>query len=1086
MKERFSPVLAVIFTCAFVAMSAAMASAQTSRGTVSGTVMDQSSAVVSGAEVELKNTATNTSRTTATNDSGIYRFDAVDLGVYDLTIRAKGFKTITNTGVQVQANRNAAIDAQLEVGNTELVVDVSAAAGELLQTSEPVRGGNFSQAQVTQLPSSGANPYDLGRLLPGVVTASGVAQFGNSAQFSINGSRPRGNNYLLDGTENNDISVTGPANVVQNEDAIAEVSVQTGLFSAEFGRAGGGVFNIITKSGANDYHGTVKWLILSEVFNALTNNDVLSGLKKPAVFTENVFGGSIGGPLPLPRFGEGGPSTISGKDRNFFFFGLQYDRYRSTSNFGPFRVPTVAGVQTLQTLFPTGTNPRLDLYLAAIGNQRGVTSLTNISLSGTGVTRPAVETGLIGVTAPQIYNDRQWVLRTDHRVNDKHQLSFRYTTDASLQTLSSIAVNPDFTTDFTGVSTNFLATHTWLINSSLTNELRVSPYGLINFQFPFASTTSPLAKTLQNIAISGLSTVGIATNLPQGRRAKNFLFQDTMTKIYNSHTFRFGVEFLKQTARQRPPFNERGSFSFTNQGGGFTALANFLDNFSGPTGSANINFGFPFYTPNLFRKSAFVQDTWKTTPNLTLTIGTRYENFGQPANAAFKFPAFAGFDPAQFLVPNKVNPDNNNFGPIIGLAYAPSGHWPLSFLLPANKSVIRTGYQVSYDTFFNNLLSNIAADSPNNLSTTNQAPSTGRGTAGFFPTAIPSAPAPATPLNQQTSVFNKDIRNPYTQRWSLGFQRELPGNFLMDLSYVGSAGRKLFVTEDLNPINIATGVRFYPLLGIRRYRTSGANSNYHSMQLRVDKRLSRGLMVNTSYTWSKNMDQISEVFTTTQTQSSLASIPAFQGGLALDYAPSDYHRGHRLVINYIWDIPGLKHGIGEQVLGGWRLAGITTLQSGAPFTIANGLDRNGDGLLGQDRPDLGNPNAPHNTRATRVASSVCPSLLRSPDTLNCVTANDVYVIQAASNSGINSSMLGRNTERSNKVANFDLSVFKDFRVRENLRLQYSLIMFNVFNHPQFTGIPSASVTSSLQNRFLDYTQLNGGGRDMRMSLKIKF
>src|SRR2546430_149039 len=202
---------------------------QTSKGTVTGVVTDPQGAVISGADVELKNPATNVSRTTTTNDSGLYRFDAVDLGTYDLVIRAKNFKTSTSTGVQISANRTATIDAKMELGTSEVVVNISS-SGELLQTSEPVKGGNFSPIQVASLPSSGLNPYDLGRLLPGVVTASGGAQFGNASQFSINGQRPRANNYLIDGTENNDISVTGPANQINNEDAVAEVSVQTGNF----------------------------------------------------------------------------------------------------------------------------------------------------------------------------------------------------------------------------------------------------------------------------------------------------------------------------------------------------------------------------------------------------------------------------------------------------------------------------------------------------------------------------------------------------------------------------------------------------------------------------------------------------------------------------------------------------------------------------------------------------------------------------------------------------------------------------------------------------------------------------------------
>jgi len=1087
-----------------ISIAAFNAAAQTSKGTVTGTVSDQSGSVVPGAEVELKNPKNNQSRQTTTNDSGIYRFDAVDLAVYSLIVRAKGFKTVTNTGLEVQANRTATINIPLEVGTTEATVNINAAAGELLQTSDPVRGGNFTARQVQELPISSLNPYDLGRLLPGVTTATSGAQFGNASQFSVNGQRPRGNNYLIDGTENNDISVTGPANQINNEDAIAEVSLQTGLFSAEFGRAGGGVFNLITKSGNNDFHGTVRWLILSQRFDALTNSQRLTGASKPPVYTENVFGGTIGGPLPLPKFGEGGRMFESGKDRTFFFFGLQFDRFRSTTRFGGngFRVPTEAGVQALRALFPAGTNPRVDLYLQAIGSARGQTTFQTIDLgtgpNGAGVTVPrgTIQTGLIGISAPQISNDRQWVLRVDHKINDKHQLAFRYIDDDNINPATAMN-SPFFTRDFAGKSRNFLITHTWVVNSSMTNELRGSPYGLIDFNFPISPNDPPLAFTMPNISITNLTAIGIATNIPQFRIAKNYLLQDTVTKIHGTHTFRFGGELLKQVARQRPPFNERGSFGFAN-GGGFTALANFIDNFSGASGTANVNIGSPVYHPNLFRQSYFVQDTWKATQDLTLTLGTRYENFGQPANNAFRFPAFAGFDPAKFLVPNKVNPDNNNFGPIVGLAYAPherSG--PLGWLLGNGKGVIRAGYQVSYDTFFNNLLSNIAADAPNNFAATTTG-AAGRGTGSFFPGAIPTTAPTLTAANStQTAVFNPNIRNPYTQRWSLGVQRELPMGLILDVSYVGSAGRKLFVSEDLNPIvnnSVTPPVRLFPNFGPRRWRSSGANSNYHSMQVRVDKRLSRGFQINTSYTWSHLLDQISEVFATDQTVSSLASIPPVQGGgLKLDYGNSDYDRRHRLAINYIWNLPGPRNGFLSQVAGGWQISGVTVIQSGAPFTITNSLDRNGDGQTGPDRPDIGNPNAPHNTRA--VVDTTCSTGLRNPEISatagsGCVTRNDVFVVQVATNTGTTlripgAATLGRNTEHSNKVLNFDMSVFKVFRVSETLRLEYRLDAFNVFNHPQFSGIPAQSLNAAAGS-FLNYNQINGGGRSMRMGLKIVF
>jgi len=1072
-SHRILPLALLVVTSL---ISQPLVAAQTSRGTVTGLVTDEKGAVISGATVELTNKGTNQTRTITTNDAGIYRFDAVDLGQYDLKINAQGFKRYTARDIEIQANRIATFDAQLDVGTAEIVVDVNAGTEAILQKSDAVHGGNFDQNLVKDMPTASLSGYDLARLAPGVVTSTGTTSFANgTSEFSINGQRPRGNNYLVDGVENNDISIGGPATEVTNRDAVAEVTIQTGLFSAEFGRAGGGVYNAITKSGTNAFHGTAFEQIRSQDFNALTNRDRLGGLTAPAVFTDNDFGFTFGGPII--------------KDKTFFFGSGAWDRLRTTGNFGPFIVPSAAGLATLQSVFPKGTNPRVDLYLSSIQGLTGVAGLTQIPLGGG---RPSIEFGSVGVSTAQVQNDQQYVARLDHSFNANHRLAVRYLIDDTITTPNGVN-GPGFLFNFNGRSQNLLGTHNWVISPTWTNELRFA-YGRIGFNFPIGSGNAA-ANSLPNIAISGITAIGIQTNIPQFRFADNYEIQETMSRIIGTHTIRFGGEFLRQIARQHPPFVERGAFTF-NPGGGFSALANYFDNFSGSAGNATINFGNPIYHPNLFRQSYFVQDTWKARQSLTLTLGLRYENFGQPANSAFKFPAFAGFDPSQFLVPNKVNPDNNNFGPVIGFAWTPTAKSGLLHkLFGDDKTVWRGGYQISYDTFFNNLLSNIAADAPNTIAVSNVAPSAGRGSANFFPTAIPSTAPTLTALNStQTSVFNPNIRNPYTQRWSLEVQRELGAGLLFDLSYVGTVGHKLFVTEDINP-KVNGGARLFPALGPRSIRDSAANSAYNALELAVNKRLSHGFQFWASYTYSKFIDETSEVFATTNTGTSLASVPVSAGGLRLDRAVSDYDRPQRFVLAYVWQIPSPKEsGFLRQAFGGWELTGITSFQSGAPYTILQGTDRDGDGRTGGDRPDIGNPNAPHNTRA--VIDSTCGTGYRNPDTKGCVTTNDVFVFQATGFP--NARTIGRNTERTKGVNNFDIDLLKRFVITERFRLEYRLEAFNVFNHPQFTSVPVTpgaaslrTVTSTSAGQFLNLgstgpTSLNGGGRTMRMGLKLLF
>lgn len=1075
-KMRTARTFASLVTVTMLfALFEGMVYAQTSRGTVTGSVTDSNGAAVAGAAVELMNRGTNQSRATSTNEAGIYRFDAVDLGNYDLKITAQGFRTYSVTGVAIQANRIATLDATLETGGAEIVVEVNAGTEQILQKSDSVRGGNFDNREITKLPLGALNPYQIGRLLPGVILPTGTTNFGNSGSsgFSINGSRPRGNNYLLDGVENNDISVTGPAVAPNNEDAIAEVSIQTGLFSSEFGRAGGGVFNQITRSGTNAFHGTARWLYLSQAFNALTNANRNANLKSPPVFTNNIFGGTFGGPIK--------------KEKTFFFGAAQWDRRRATQNFTGFVVPTANGLTRLRQLFPEGANPRVDLYLRSFGGLVGVTNPTQVALGrapGSTVDRGSIEFGGIGISSPAIDNSRQFQGRLDHTVTDDHRLSFRYIFDDSISTPSNIS-NPGFIQDFEGRSQNFLATHTWVMSPTMTNELRGS-FGRISFDFPISSSSVEEAFSQPRIEIQGITGFGIATNIPQFRIANNYLVQDTMSKVMGTHTWRFGGEYLRQVARQRPPFVERGVFNFLATGG-FTGFANYADNFSGFRATATKNFGEPVYRPNLDRISLFFQDTWKATLGLTLTLGLRYENFGQPANNAFRFPAI-NLDPATFLTPNRVARDNNNIGPVIGFAWTPrheSG--PLGFLFGVEKTVLRGGYQISYDTFFNNLLSNIAADSPNTIQTSFVDASAGsaatsRGTANYFPGSLPTTARVPTPLDTQGSLFNPNLRNPYTQRFSFGIQRQLGWKMIMDASYVGSLGRKLFVTEDVNPL--IGGVRRIPGLGIRRMRTNGVNSAYHGLQLRVDKGFSHGFQVQTSYTLSKNIDNISEVFGTTNSASAFASVPAFQGGLAIDRAVSDFDRRHVFTVGYVWEVPGPKQGLLGHLAGGWQLSGITVFQSGAPYTLVNGSDRNGDGINGLDRPDIGNPNAPRNTRAVIVSTATCGTGLRNPDTQQCVTPSDVYVVQGTGFP--DERTIGRNTERSKRVANFDTSLFKVFGIGERFKLEYRLETFNTFNHQQFTGVPDRSVAGSLANRYQRFDLLNGGGRAARMGLKLIF
>src|SRR5579859_1778320 len=353
---------------------------QTSRGTISGTVADPGGAVVPNATVTITEKATGVVRETTTNASGLYRFDAVLLGEYNLRVKATGFEEVV-ADVTASANRVTAQDFQLKVGSSTESVTVEASAIQL-QTEEPLRGASIDSTSVANLPIVAQNSLNLILTLPGVVKSKLNGSL-DSGIGSVNGARARSNNFLIDGTFNDDISVAGPAYTITNNDAIQELSVQTSNFSAEFGRSGGAIVNQITKSGSNSLHGTVAEVYRSEVLNASNRtqrNGYLANLAagKPAVlkpsFKENIPAFTIGGPVYIPH-------VYDGHSKTFFFAAGQWDRFSSGGVQQTFIVPTDAGVATLQPLAATCPNAALDLGL--IGAERGspTSGASNIDIS---------------------------------------------------------------------------------------------------------------------------------------------------------------------------------------------------------------------------------------------------------------------------------------------------------------------------------------------------------------------------------------------------------------------------------------------------------------------------------------------------------------------------------------------------------------------------------------------------------------------------------------------------------------------------------------------------------------------------------
>lgn len=1118
----------ILIATLMIFATAILAFAQTSRGTVSGNIKDPNGAVITGAEVTLTNTETTVTRTTTTNDEGFYRFDAVDLGTYSVTVVAPNFGKVTKSGVIVNANQTSTADAELTIGSQEVVVEVTSEAGAQLQTEAPVRGGNISQRQITQLPV-GANPTSLALTLPGVVTNRTGVGVGT---FSVNGARGRSNNFLIDGTENNDISVAGQGYQITNRDAVQEVSVQTGNFDAEFGRAGGAVVNVITRSGTSQFHGTAAFQYDTSSDDAITSlqsrNPRVIARGKPLFNDEKIYSGTFGGPLFLPRFGEGGPITTE-RNKNFFFVGYLENRFRSPGGSTTLVVPTAAGRATLQQY--ASINPRVAEYLALTANAVApVANRPAVSLDQLGgpVSRGSVAIGEFFRTFSSTSLTRQFQLRTDHKLFENDQLTFRFLSDNTDSPLATINF-PGFDSDQSNRYYNFLIAQTHVFSSTMTNELRLA-YNRIQLGFPLADPSGPAA-TQPTISVAGLTSVGAPTNIPQGRTANNYQIQDTLTKIFGDHTVRTGVDYLRQISTQLAPADIRGTLTYSATTN-FTGLANFVDDFGGATGSAFRVFGDPVYNPGLHRIAVFGQDRWKVTDALALTMGLRYENFGTPFNT-LRTPAFTGLfnvNPVTrtgpFSEPNQVKADNNNFAPSVGFAYSPSFTGGIGgFIFGEKKSVVRAGYNIGYDSFFNNIASNAAASAPNQNSVTVNSIVTAanpRGVANFSRQLPTVGPTTILPSAGQTLIA-PNLVNPYYQRWSLGFQRELPFELVMDISYVGSKGTKLYINEDLNPLvrpelrvtpaGVTTGLtnRLDNIQGSRLVRTNGGDSNYHAGQLEVRRRFANNFLFTGAYTFSKNINNSDEVFAVglAGSAASVAAIPSVFGGQALERGLSVDDRTHRLAFTYVIESPFYKEqrGVLGRILGGFQLSGVTTFESGVPFTVLNLFDSDGIGS-NNDRPTY-NSNGQRGVRAVPVTDAnnfilyyINPEIVIArnaagqptdyqridPNTAQFIV-NPTYV-PGLPGSVVRTGNLGRNTERSPSVSNTNLTVLKRTRISESVFFEARTELFNAFNHPNFPSsgsIPSAA-NALTQGLFLnpDTPTTSGGGRSIRYQLKLVF
>lgn len=1091
----------LLLALAVLLSSSVVALGQTT-GTISGTVTDEKGAVIPNATVIARNVERNISRTLQTGGDGKYRFENLPVGPYEVSIEATGFSKYVQQGITLILNQNAVVDVSMKTGGVQEIVTVTENAA-IINTSNAEVSTQFDSRRLSELPLGPTrNVLTVALSAPGVSQlGSGQTGFAAGISYSSNGGRVRSNNFMVDGQDNNEPGVAGAAQPLNNPDLIQEVRLITNQFLAEYGRNSSSVFNAITKAGTNNYHGSLFWFHNGNALNSCSNTDKRAGFcnanslnpsQRHAPFRiENQIGGTVGGPLHLPRFGEGGPSWISGQDRTFFFGSYQRWSDRQLGSGTTLNgAPTAEGRAVLQAA--AGGLPHVAALLKHLPvAQQSINKTASFSLNGQNFTVPLGS--LTGSTA-FFFDNHQASFRVDHNFTSNHILTARYLYSDSDTGGTGQATPPGLTTSNVARQQTLSLSHVGTFSPSLVNEVRV---GYQRFA-TVTSASDPVSEEIPSLEISELgligfnaaasrTAIGLAVNLPQFRTNNIYQIQDNLSWSRGNHAIKLGTNIIE---------NRIQSFFFPTIRGllRYATLNSFVNDFAE---AANINKPLPggeaINNYNWFDVHFYGQDEWKIRPNVSLTYGLRYERPGEatlsllPANE--RIVGLAGGD-ARFALQPVPQIDKNNFQPRIGFNWNPrtDPDGILGFLTGGDKLVFRGGYAVTHDYTFINIALNVASSFPFVAAVSLPASTTFAGAASVSQafTRLPNVSNAGVNPNEFTrTIVGEDFRSPYYQSFSFEAQRELGTNVVFRLGYVGSKGNALFQTLDGNPRRLNTlapntcipsftganpdSCRVDRTAAVVRLRANAASSIYHSLQASLEKRLSRGVSAGVHYTYSSFIDSASEIF---NPSSGEVAVSQDSFNRNADRARSTYDRPHRLTGNFVYEFPWFQdqQGWKGHVLGGWQLNGFFTFQSGAPFTVLNGSDPAGalsgiNTLVGDAiRPNL-------NTNLALGGMTV-------PEILAAGGASLFQRITAAQRVG----SAGRNILRADGINNIDVGIFKNTRIGENQRIQLRAEFNNATNTRDF-GIPEGRVNST---NFLNQWGTNGGNRRIVVGLRYIF
>ncbi|MBS1798230.1 MAG: carboxypeptidase regulatory-like domain-containing protein [Acidobacteria bacterium] len=946
--------------------------AQTSKGTLAGVVRDTTGAVLPNATVVITNEDTGETRTVTTTSTGAYRAEAINPGNYRIHVTDQGFAPFDLQHIAVLPSVVTTYDAALPIGESTSMVTVEAQSNSI-NTENGQLSGTIAKQELQQVPIFSLNPADLVSEMPGVTRQYATVQnLGGSGgnglvKLTVNGARPRANNFMIDSQDVNDVGLGGEAIQPIMPDFFSSVTTLLNDSSAEFGRAGGAVINQVTQHGTNRFHGSVHEIYTGSGLDAVDGQSRRSAAGK-ARYDTHQYGFTLGGPII--------------KDKLFAFGGATFQRFYGTVKPSlPVELPDANGFATLKNIAAAG-NAQANLFLSYLNSGSYLDSAVYSPISKTVVSNLAVTpmagcpSGCTITTGTFLRNavaqpnpDTQWMYRIDFTPTSRDTFTARYIHDRnSISPYFPLnpTTLPGFDAQNFGVSELGGGTWTHIFTSNLLNEFRASETR-INAQFsPTADTLkNPLAK-LYNITFGGIGLggsgnglpglFGISQNMPQGRIEELYQFQDTVGYTHGRQSFRIGADVGRLLETDLVAQNAIGSITYASDS--LSVMDNFLRNQLGASGFATKTFGPTRTDPHLWKLAGFVQDDIKLLPDLTVNLGMRYDYLSNPLNT-LSYPAIDLNN--VFTVPIntyvKVKEDKNNFAPRIGFAYVPH----MGFFADG-KTVIHGGIGIFYDPFFTNILVNSAQSSP--VAPTGLLTTTADGGLPNSSSLIGSITPVFSPNSAVQSAVNTLV-NPLTYQYNFGVERALPFQIKGAVNYVGSRGQKLYSNRQLN--YIINGSRINTSRGVINVRDNRADSQYHSLQVQVDRGFSRGLFFRMAYTYGKLLDDSSEVFTTFASPTSYSANLAGDG-LHQDWGPSAYDRRNQVVLTYSWNPAGFhaQNMATDLLLSAFTrhitISGQTQLYSGL-YTSYNvsGFDTNGDSSTTNDRPVLSNKSAPVNS-----------------------------------------------------------------------------------------------------------------------------